>query len=193
MFCDLFRFGCVSAVVDLFPREEVGDDEKSHAPLWRDLSLCADKQTYNPFYIWAAPWIPTFVSRISLICFFCYSPLIYFCLGSSFLVQLFVGLEEIIDRTRWWGLPIGDPTLMRTEFTLRSKTFAADGSIFPFSSPPILKLLFCFIDEIVPHCLCYSLFFIDESQIPYVKLQDASEGCGALTTWSNATPRVNTK
>lgn len=125
--------------------------------------------------------------------FFCYSPLIYFCLGSSFLVQLFVGLEEIIDRTRWWGLPIGDPTLMRTEFTLRSKTFAADGSIFPFSSPPILKLLFCFIDEIVPHCLCYSLFFIDESQIPYVKLQDASEGCGALTTWSNATPRVNTK
>jgi hypothetical protein len=42
-------------------------------------------------------------------------------------IWVLFGLEEITYRTRWWGLPISDPTMMRTEITLRSNTFAADG------------------------------------------------------------------
>ena len=34
---------------------------------------------------------------------------------------------------------MSDPTMMRTEFTLRSNTFAADGSSFQFPIPPVLN------------------------------------------------------
>jgi hypothetical protein len=57
----------------------------------------------------------------------------------------------IICWTRWWGLPKSDPTMMRTEFTLRSNTFAADGS---FSSPPYIAAQFCLF------YLTLSTFFI---------------------------------
>jgi hypothetical protein len=72
-------------------------------------------------------------------------------LSSWFFWLRFVGVLEWFMRTRWCGST--DPTMMRTEFHLRSNLMASDGS--RVCLPPLCRCLSLF-----SICLCWHPFFL---------------------------------
>ena len=86
----------------------------------------------------------------------------YFCMSSLFAFHVIDGsyqFGEIMYRTRWWGLPKCNPTMMRTEISLRSNTFAADGSSFQFCTfwMPVQFLVTSFVN-LVAFLMNYFVF-----------------------------------